>query len=84
MAENDFQTRMDRAKEFFGEGHKVKITVKFVGRQLTHKEFGDQMMTRVHTALEGLGAVDQPAKWLGKLYQATLTPVRKTKNEAKN
>jgi len=77
MAENDFLTRIDRAKEFFGEGHKVKITVKFVGRQLTHKEFGDQMMTRVYTALTEVAAVDQPARWMGKLYQATLTPLRK-------
>jgi len=77
MAENDFQTRIDRAKEFLGEGHKVKITVKFVGRQLTHKEFGDQMMTRVYATLIDLAGVDQPARWMGKLYQSTLTPIKK-------
>jgi len=77
MAENDFLTRMDRAKEFLADGHKVKITVKFVGRQLTHKEFGDQMMTKVYGHLEGIAGVDQPAKWQGKLYQSTLTPVKK-------
>lgn len=77
MADGDFQTKMDRAKEFLGEGHKVKITVKFVGRQLTHKEFGDQMMTRVNIALVENATVDQPPRWMGKLYQATLTPLRK-------
>lgn len=77
MAENDFQTKMDRAKEFFGQGHKVKMTVKFVGRQLTHREFGEQVMTKVYRHLEGVATVDQPAKWFGKLYQATMTPVKK-------
>ena len=77
MAKGDFDTRIERAKEFFGDGHKVKITVKFVGRQLTHKEFGEQVMNRVYSALDGIATVDQPAKWLGKLYQSTMTPVRK-------
>lgn len=85
MAQNDFQTRIDRAKEFLEDGHKVKITVKFVGRQLTHKEFGDQMMTRVYAALSESASVDQVARWLGKLYQSTLTPIKKIKkHETKN
>jgi translation initiation factor IF-3 len=77
MAENDFQTKINRAKEFFSDGHKVRITVKFVGRQLSRKEFGPQMMSRSVTALADIATMDQDAKWVGRQYLATLTPVKK-------
>ncbi len=77
MAENDFQTKINRAKEFLGEGNKVRITVKFVGRQLTRKEFGPQMMSRTMEALADLATMDQEAKWVGRQFLATLTPVKK-------
>lgn len=77
MAENDFQVRLNRGREFIGEGHKVRLNVKFVGRQLGHKEFGDQVMQKIFTALSDVATVDQAPKWLGKQYMATITPVKK-------
>jgi translation initiation factor IF-3 len=77
MAENDFQTKINRAKEFLGDGNKVRITVKFVGRQLTRREFGPQMMSRTVEALTDFATLDQEAKWVGRQYLATLTPVKK-------
>lgn len=77
MAQNDFDVKINRGREFLGEGHKLRVTVKFVGRQLSHKEFGDQMMERVKIALSETATIDQPPKWVGKQYQATLTPTRK-------
>lgn len=77
MAQNDFDVKINRGREFLGEGHKLRVTVKFVGRQLSHKEFGNQMMERVKTALIETATIDQPPKWVGKQYMATLTPVKK-------
>lgn len=77
MAENDFQTRLARGREFLTDGHKLRVAVKFVGRQLGHKEFGDQVMNKTIAALGDIAAVDQPAKWVGRQYIATLTPVKK-------
>ncbi len=77
MAENDFQTKLNRGKEFLSDGNKIRISVKFVGRQLTKKEFGDIMMNKAFTALVDLSTVDQPAKWVGRQYMATLTPAKK-------
>jgi translation initiation factor IF-3 len=86
MAENDFSTKLNRGKQFLSEGHKLRVTVKFVGRQLSHKEFGDQILTKVYTQLDGLAAVDQAGKWFGKQLTSVLTPIKKTKNsnETKN
>ena len=82
MAENDFFVKIKRGREFLSDGHKLRVTVKFVGRQLTHKEFGDVIMNKTYAALADISAVDQPAKWFGKQYQATLTPIKKSKNNA--
>lgn len=77
IAENDFQTRLNRGREFLEDGNKVRISVKFVGRQLTHKEFGDQVFKKAVATLADIAAVDQEPKWLGKVYSGTLTPVKK-------
>lgn len=80
MAANDFATRIRHGREFLEAGHKLRVTVKFVGRQLTHKEFGDQMMSRVRQTLADIASIDQAAKWVGRQYLATFTPVKKSKN----
>jgi translation initiation factor IF-3 len=77
MAENDFQVRLTRGREFLSEGNKLRVTVKFVGRQLSRKEFGAIMMNKTTSALTDYGTVDQPAKWVGRQYTATLTPSKK-------
>lgn len=79
MAENDFSVKINRGKEFLTEGHKLRICVKFVGRQLGHKEFGDVMMQKVFSVLSDLSQVDQQPKWVGKQYIATLSPVKSKK-----
>jgi translation initiation factor IF-3 len=76
MADNDFQTRLNRGREFLSEGHKLRVTVKFVGRQLTHKEFAQQVLDKVITSYVEIAAIDQPGKWFGKQYTATLTPIK--------
>lgn len=77
MGENDFQVKINRGLDFLSEGHKLRICVKFVGRQLGHKEFGDIMMQKAANALIDHAAVDQPGKWVGKQYIATFTPIKK-------
>lgn len=77
MADNDFQTRIKRGVEFLSAGHKLRVTVKFVGRQLSHKEFGDQMFQKAVLAFADLATVDQAPKWIGKQYMGTLSPVKK-------
>lgn len=77
MAENDFQVRINRSLDFLKAGNKLRISVKFVGRQLSRKEFGPQMMDRITQSLSDFATIDQPPKWVGRQYTATLTPVKK-------
>ena len=79
MADNDFQVKVTRGREFLTNGHKVRVCVKFVGRQLGHKEFGDIMMQKVFAALSDICQVDQQPKWMGRQYITTLSPVKNAK-----
>lgn len=74
MAQNDFQVRLDRAAEFLNGGYRVKLVVKFVGRQITRKEFGEKMMQDAISKLADISAVDQEPKWQGKFYFVQLKP----------
>lgn len=74
MADNDFSTRLGRAAEFLKAGHRVKIVVKFVGRQLSHKEFGQQQIDRATEKLADVGTEEAPAKWQGKLLVTQYKP----------
>lgn len=84
IAKNDLEFRLKRVKEFLTEGNKVRLTVRFTGRQLAHKEFGQQVMER---AIQGLGGITEPEtkpKWLGKDFFVILTPDKGKKNETKD
>jgi translation initiation factor IF-3 len=81
MASNDFNTRVERTKDFLADGHRVKLVVKFVGRQITRKEFGVNLLEQAITALKDNGTPDQPPKWQGKLYIVQLKPSKQPKKE---
>ncbi len=81
MAANDFQIRLNRASEFLTDGYRVKLVVKFQGRQITRKEFGENMMVEAIKKLSNISQVDQAPKWQGKLYLVQLKPTKPQKHE---
>ncbi len=74
MAENDFQVRLSRARQFLKGGDKVRLVVKFTGREITKKEFGEKMMANALEQLSTEASVEQAPKMLGKLLLATIKP----------
>ncbi len=74
MADNDLQVKLKRVKEFLLDGDKVKLVVKFKGREVTKKEFGEQIMARALETLKDEATVEQQPKLLGKLLIAQLKP----------
>lgn len=74
MSANDLRVRIGRAQVFLKEGHKLRLAVKFAGRQITHPEFGWQVINKFLTELEEFGHVERPAKFEGKVLATTLTP----------
>ena len=77
MAQNDLDTRLRQGREFLVQGNKLKLCVKFVGRQLTHREFGDVMWQKAIANLADVSTIDQLPKWIGRVYTGTVTPLKK-------
>ena len=76
MAENDLNTRIKKAAKFLKGGDRVKLVVKFTGRQITKKDFGDRVMKYALSKLEDVSTVDQPPKLVGKLLIAQIKPIK--------
>ncbi len=74
MAKGDFDTRIERAKEFLNDGYRVKLVVKFSGRQLSKRDFGLKLAAEAITTLSDLSIVEQEPKWQGKLLVSQLKP----------
>ncbi len=71
---NDLQIRIGRAREFLDEGNKVKITVQFRGRQVTHPEIGFDKIRKMVQALSDVAQVEQEPKRKGKFIHTILGP----------
>lgn len=76
MAEHDYEVRLNRVKEFLTDGSKVRIAVRFTGRQLAHREFGYEMCKRVTADTAEMSKLDGEPKFLGRQLMFTLSPVR--------
>lgn len=76
--EGDLQVRIKRIRTFLEEGHKVKITVIFRGREITRKEFGFQLLAKITGSLSDIIKVDKPPQMMGRQLITILSP-QKTK-----
>jgi translation initiation factor IF-3 len=80
---HDFGVKMQKAINFLCEDMKVKITLRFRGREMAHKEFGFQQVEKFITSLTPFGHPDAPAKLIGKGINVMLSPLPRAKR-AKN
>ena len=82
---HDFEFKTRHARRFLEEGHKLKATVVFKGREITYKEHGEDLLHRLTEALADIGKVDQEAKLEGKSMAMIFAPEggKKKKSEPK-
>lgn len=79
IAQGDFQTRMKQTKKFLEQGNKVKITVKFTGRQITRKDFGFSLLQKAAQDVVEYGTQESQPKMQGKLLWAIFGPLKNKK-----
>lgn len=77
IAENDLTIRLEKAREFLEAGNKVRLNVKFTGRQITHREFGDRVLNRAIEELSDLATVEREPAFQGKILFAQLQPSKR-------
>lgn len=71
---HDFNFKTRHAREFLLEGNKVKGTVFFRGREITHKEIGEELLKKFVEELKDVAKVDSPVKFEGKNVNVILAP----------
>lgn len=74
MAENDMMVKVRQAEKFLKAGDRVKLVVKFQGRQITKKDFGEKVMATAIEKLADVSTLAEEPKFLGKLLIAQVKP----------
>lgn len=75
--ENDYQIKLRSMIRFLEEGDKVKVTLRFRGREMAHQEFGMRQLERIRTDLEACGQVEQMPKMEGRQMVMIVAPGKK-------
>ena len=75
--EADYQVKLRNIKKFLESGDKVKVTVRFRGREMAHPELGRQLLEKLVGALAEEGSVEQHPKFEGRQIVMVLGPKKK-------
>ena len=75
--EGDYQVKLRNLNRFLNDGDKTKITVRFRGREMAHRELGMELLKRIETDLEELATVEQHPKMEGRQMIMVLAPKKK-------
>jgi len=78
----DYNIKLNKLIEFLGDGDKTKVTIRFRGREMAHRELGMEMLKRVEKDLEEYGAVEQFPKMEGRQMIMVIAPLKKEKGQA--
>ena len=81
--EGDYQIKLGKLIQFLEEGDKAKVTLRFRGREMAHKEFGERLLERVRKDLDAVGLVEQFPKLEGRQMVMVLAPKKKAVPEKK-
>lgn len=72
--DNDYNVKMRSIHRFLEEGDKVKVTMRFRGREMVHQDLGMKVLMRVRDELEELAKVDQLPKMEGRQMTMVISP----------
>lgn len=75
--DNDYQIKLRNATRFLEQGNKVKVTLRFRGREMLHQDIGRDLLKRVEADLQELAAVEQFPKLEGRQMIMILGPRKK-------
>jgi translation initiation factor IF-3 len=79
--EHDYQFKKRHAEEFLGKSFKVKFTIIFRGRELSHKDMGARILDRMKDDLAHVGVVERPPQFEGRLMTMYMAPLPATQQQ---
>lgn len=74
ISDHDFEFKTRHAREFLEEGNKVKLTLMFRGRQVTHPELGQEVLERVYDEVKDIAKIETASKLEGRNMTMVLAP----------
>lgn len=83
ISDHDLNNRMYQAKSFLKNGDRVKLTVKFGGREITHPEFGHKVLEKAVNILSDEGEKDSEIKLIGRNMNLSIKPKKISHEEKK-
>lgn len=74
---HDFETKLKHAHKFLSGGNKVRVVLRFKGREMAHQALGAEIMEKFRVACEELGTVDKKPTLDGRILSMVISPVKK-------
>lgn len=84
MDDHDLNVMIKRAREFLEDGNKVRFVMRFMGRQITHPEFGREVMQKAIQAVSEISKLEREAHFEGKQLVSLLVAERKSNAKDKD
>ena len=81
IASSDFDVKRKRVEKFLQHGDKVKVVMRFRGREVTHPELGREILQRLERAVEDYGTVETTPRLDGRQMTMVLAPLRRRKTK---
>lgn len=73
----DFETRVTQVRKYLEKGNKIKLSIRFRGRQIQHPDLGEKVLIKFAERVADLSTVEQKAKLDGRSMTMLLTPAKK-------
>ncbi len=74
VEEHDYQTKLRHIRDFLGEGHRVKVSLMFRGRENAHQELGYEVVRRVVADVADIAVADREPQKLGRFLSVLINP----------
>lgn len=71
---HDYETKKGHVERFLKQGHKVKVTIMFRGREMAHTDLGLRLLQRLATDIQDIAQIDSPARQDGRNMIAVFSP----------
>ncbi len=74
---HDFETKLKHAHRFLSSGNKVRVALRFKGREMAHTAMGAEILEKFRIACEELGTVDKKPTLDGRIMSMVISPIKK-------
>ena len=74
IEKGDYEVKVNKIRDFIDQGNKVKISLRYRGREMRHVELGHDLLKRVLTDIEGISSVEQEVQFEGRQLITVVAP----------